>query len=139
MKVSTGEWNDVLFSSLMRVGSVCMRVMDVHVYGIGLVSVIFRSVFAHDTQASPQASWCGGPSVTTLVFLQGKENVARTIAQVLKPVLLSFLDRMVMCFFSRMTHIYIRLLRRSVLLVMHYNCPGQKELQISRQLNTYAT
>ena len=30
-----------------------------------LVSVIFRSAFAHDTLAPSQDSWCGEPSVTT--------------------------------------------------------------------------
>ena len=51
--------NGALLSSVMRVGSVCMRVMDVHVHDVDLVSVIFWSTFAHDTQASPQASWHG--------------------------------------------------------------------------------
>ena len=27
---STGRWDDALLSSVMRVGSACMRVMDVH-------------------------------------------------------------------------------------------------------------
>ena len=40
VKVSTGEWNGALLSSVMIIGSVCMRVMDVHVYGVDLVSVI---------------------------------------------------------------------------------------------------
>ena len=56
VKESTGEWNGTMLSSVMRVGSVCMRVMDVHVYGVDLVNVIFRSAFAHDTLAPPQAS-----------------------------------------------------------------------------------
>ena len=51
VKVSTCEWNDSLLSSVTRVGSVFMRVMDVHVYGVDLVSVNFQSAFAHDTQA----------------------------------------------------------------------------------------
>ena len=63
-KESTGEWNGTLLSSVMRVDSVCMWVIDVHMYGIDLVRVIFQSAFAHDTQATPQASWCGRPSVT---------------------------------------------------------------------------
>ena len=63
VKESTGEWNGALLSSMMRVGSICMRVMDVHVYGVDLVS-IFRSAFTHDTQAPPQAWWCEGQSVT---------------------------------------------------------------------------
>ena len=65
VKESTGEWNGALLSSVMRVGSVCMRVMDVHVYSVDLVSVFFLSAFAYDTQAPPQASCCGGASVTT--------------------------------------------------------------------------
>ena len=68
-----------------------MRVMDLHVYGIDPVSVIFRIAFAYDTQAPPQASWCGRPSVTTLVFLQGKLYSAHYIAQVVNPMLLPFL------------------------------------------------
>ena len=48
-KESTGHCNGALLSSVMSVGSVCMRVMDVHVYDIDLVSVIFRSAFVHDT------------------------------------------------------------------------------------------
>ena len=51
VKVLTGEWNDALLSSVMRVGFVCMRVMDIHVYGIDLLSVIFWSTFSHNTQA----------------------------------------------------------------------------------------
>ena len=62
---STGEWNVALLCSVMRVGSVCNRVMDAHVYGVDLVSVIFRSAFVYDTQVPPQASWCWGPSVIT--------------------------------------------------------------------------
>ena len=31
VKESTGEWNDLLLSSLMRVSSVCMRVVDVRI------------------------------------------------------------------------------------------------------------
>ena len=67
LKESTGEWNRALLSSVMRVGSVCMRVMDIHVYGEDLVSVIFRSSYAHDTQAPPQASWCGGHQLQLVV------------------------------------------------------------------------
>ena len=39
--------------------------MNVHVYGVDLLSVIIRSAFAYHTQASPQASWCGGLWVIT--------------------------------------------------------------------------
>ena len=45
VKGSTGKWNGALLSSVMRVGSVCMRLMDVLVYGVDLVRVIFRSAF----------------------------------------------------------------------------------------------
>ena len=60
MKESTGEWKGALLSSVMRVGSVCMGVMDLHKYGVDLVSVIFRSAFAHDTEAPSHISWCRG-------------------------------------------------------------------------------
>ena len=70
VEVSTGEWNGTLLSSAIRVGSVSMRVMDVHVYRVDLVSVIFRSTFSHGTQAPPQATWLGGRvSVTIAVTL----------------------------------------------------------------------
>ena len=36
-KESTGEWNEALLSSVMRVDYVCRQVMDVHVYGVDLV------------------------------------------------------------------------------------------------------
>ena len=49
MNKSTGEWNGSLLSSVMRVGSVCMQVMDMHVYSTDLVSISFQSVFAHNT------------------------------------------------------------------------------------------
>ena len=55
VKESTGAWNGTLLSTAKRVGSICMRVMGVHVYGVDLVSVIF-----HDIQAPSPASWCGG-------------------------------------------------------------------------------
>ena len=51
VKEATGEWNGILLSSVMRLGSVCMRVKDVHVYSIDLVSIIFWGAFVHDTQA----------------------------------------------------------------------------------------
>ena len=51
----------------MRVDSVCMQVLDVHMYGVNLVGIIFQSAFAHDTQVPPQASWCGQQGVTTHV------------------------------------------------------------------------
>ena len=60
VKETTGEWNGALLSSVMIVGSICMGMMDVHVYGVDLVSVIFRSAFSEDTQVPPQASWYEG-------------------------------------------------------------------------------
>ena len=72
-----------------------MRVMDIHMYGIDLMSVIFQSAFAHDTQAPPQASWCGEAIIynsrSHLVFLQGKVNSACYIVQVVSSMLLPFL------------------------------------------------
>ena len=41
VKKSTGKWN----GALLRVGSVCMRVMDVQVFGVDLMSVIFGNDF----------------------------------------------------------------------------------------------
>ena len=60
VKEETGERNGTLLSSVMRVGSVCMWMMDVHIYNIDQVSAIFRSAFTHDMQAPLQASWFGG-------------------------------------------------------------------------------
>ena len=63
-------------------------------YVVDMVSVIFRSAFAHDTLAPPQASWCGGINYNSrshLEFLKGKVNSVQYIAQVVKPVLLPFL------------------------------------------------
>ena len=55
-----------VLSSVMRVGSVCMWVMDVHVSGVDFVSIIFWSAFIQGTQAPPQTSWRGGgASITT--------------------------------------------------------------------------
>ena len=51
VKDTTGEWSGALLSSVMRVGSICMRVMDIQVYSIDMVSVIFPTAFAHYTQA----------------------------------------------------------------------------------------
>ena len=73
-----------------------MRVIDIHVNGVDLVIVIFRSAFAHNTQTLPQASWneeaiCYN-SLSHLVFLQGEVNSARYIAQVVNPVNCHFFD-----------------------------------------------
>ena len=105
MKESTGEWNGVLLSSVMRVGSVCMRVMDVHMYGLDLVSVIFWSAFAHNPQVPSQA--ISYNSQSHLVFLQGKVNCACYIAQVVNPVLLPFLRQEDDVLFSRTTYVHI--------------------------------
>ena len=62
MEESTGELDGALLSSVMTVGSIqfylgiCMRVIDVCVYGVDLVSVIFRSAFTHDLQGPLQMS-----------------------------------------------------------------------------------
>ena len=118
-----------------------MRVMDVDVYGVDLVSVSLRSAFAHDIQAPPQASWCGGPSVTTRgyiwCFSRVKWTVSATLHKLLTPCYCHFLDRKVMCFFRRTTHVNIRLLWRNVLFVVYKNCAGQQDPQICRQLKTY--
>ena len=89
MKESTGEWNDALLSSVMRVGSFFKRVMDVYLYGVGLVSVIFRRTGS----ISGFIVW-GAISLNSrshLVFLQSKVNSARHIVQAIIPVILSFI------------------------------------------------
>ena len=61
-----------LLYSVIRVGSVFMGVMDVHVYAVDLVTIIFRIEFAHNTQAPSQVSFCGGHQLqlaVTFVFL----------------------------------------------------------------------
>ena len=45
VKESFGEWNGTLLPSLMRIGSVFMRVMDIHMYGVDLASIIFWNIF----------------------------------------------------------------------------------------------
>ena len=63
-------------------------------YDVDLVCIMFLGTFAHDTQAPPQASWCGGISYNSwsdLVFPQGKVNSACYIVQLDNPVLLPFL------------------------------------------------
>ena len=37
VKESTGEWNGILLSSFMKVGSVCMKIMDVHMCSVDLM------------------------------------------------------------------------------------------------------
>ena len=65
VRVSTGEWNGALLSSVMRVVFVCMRVMNVHVYGEDLMSFMFLSSFAHDTQGPTSGVMVWVLSVTT--------------------------------------------------------------------------
>ena len=57
-----------LLSSVMRVGSVCMWMMVIQMHGIDLVSVVFWSAFAHNTQILPQASWYGGHQLQLAVI-----------------------------------------------------------------------
>ena len=86
------EWRSVVVSDESRFS--LYACMDVHVYGVDQVSVIFWSAFAHDTQAPPQASWCGAISYNSqshLVYLQGKVNCSLYIAKVFNHMLLSFL------------------------------------------------
>ena len=76
VKQSTGEWNGTLLSSVMGISSVCMQVINVHMYGIDLVSITFWSAFTRDTQAPPQdfmvQEAISYNSRLHLVFLQGK-------------------------------------------------------------------
>ena len=118
-----------------------MQGMDVHMYSIDLVSVIFQSAFAH-MQASLQASWCGGPSYNLqshLVFLQGKVNSSYYISQVVNPVLLPFLRQEGDVLFQHDNARPQRLLRSNVLFVGCNNCLGLQDPQISLQLNTHGT
>ena len=62
------DWNGALFSSVMTVGSVCMRVMDIHVYCIDLLSIIFRSAFVHDTQSLLRLHSVGGHQSQLMVI-----------------------------------------------------------------------
>ena len=59
MKESIGEWIGTLLSSVMRVGSVHICVMDVtYMHRLGKSHLL--ECICHDTQVPPQASWCGG-------------------------------------------------------------------------------
>ena len=93
VKEQIGEWNGALLSS--DESKFCLRIMDIYVFGVDLVSVIFLSAFAQGTLATPQASWCEGTisynSRSHLVFLKGKVNSSRYIAQVVNPELLPFI------------------------------------------------
>ena len=86
-----------------------MREIDLYVFCVDLMSVIFQSVFSHFTHAPPQASRCGAPSVTT----------CHDRYRLLTPCHCHIFDRKVLCFFSRKVHVHIRLLRRNVLFVVY--------------------
>ena len=122
VKESTGEWNGALLPSMIKLGSVCMRLMDVD-----LVSVTFRSAFAHDKRTHLRLHGVGAISYYSrshLVFLQGKVNSARYIAQVLNPVLLPFLRQDSGVLFSKTTHVHIWLMRLNVFFVVYNICSG---------------
>ena len=59
--------------------------------------------------------------------------------RLLTPCYCHLFDKKEMYFFSRTTHVHIRLLRRHVFFVMYNNYPGQQQPKISRQLYTYGT
>ena len=112
-------------SSVIWICSVC-----IHVYGVDPVSVIFRSAFANDTQALPQASWYGVISFNSrsrLVFVQ---------CPVINPLLLPFLQQEVIVLFHKDIG---RLNISSAVFIIVYNWSGQQDFQISRQLKTYET
>ena len=105
------------------------------------MSIIFQSVFAHNTQAPPQASWCGGPSVTicnhTWCFC--RVNSGHYIAQVVNPVLLPFLQQEGHVLYHQdNAHPHMAAVMQ-VLSVVYNNCLGQKDPQISCQLNMFRT
>ena len=63
-----------------------MRVMNVHVYGINLVSLIFSSAFAHDISGFMVWGTISYNSRSHLVFLQGKVNIARKLHRLLTAI-----------------------------------------------------
>ena len=73
-----------------------MRVMDVHVYGVDLVSIILRTHSPHDTDPNSGLMVWRGEAISYsrshLVFLQGKVHSARYITQVLLPFHVIFQD-----------------------------------------------
>ena len=114
-----------LLWSVMRVVSVCMRVMELHMYNVDLVRVIFRSAFAHDIRPQLRLHGVGAISYNSrphMVFPLGKIKSARYITQV-NFVYCHFFGRKVMCFFRRTTHVHIQLLRRNVLFVVYKQLP----------------
>ena len=96
-------------------------------------------------------------SQSHLVFLQGKVSSELYISQVVNPVLPPYFRQESDVLFSKATYAHIRLLRRNMKILIPvgtviivvaevkypralfvvYNCPGQQDPQISRQLNTY--
>ena len=127
VKESTREWNDALLSSV--IDFVCMRVIDIYVYGVDLVSFIFR-VHSSTTQRHHLR-------VHGMVKF-GISAVPTTLHRLLTPCYCHFFDQKVMCFLSRTTHVHTWLLRRNVLIVV-YNCPGKQDPYVSCQLNTHRT
>ena len=78
VRESTGERNGILVSSVKRVGSVCIWVMDIHMYGIDLVERHLPECICtqHTGPTSGFMVWGGGISYNLqshLVFLEGKQ------------------------------------------------------------------
>ena len=73
------------------------------------------------------------------MFLQGKVNSARYIAQVVNHALLPFLRQEGDVLFSRTMQVHIWLLRCNVLIMMYNNDPSQQDPHISCQLNMHGT
>ena len=116
-----------------------MQEKDLHVCGVDLVIVIFWSAFAHDTQVPPQPSWCGAISYNSwshLVFLQGKVNSVRYIAQVVNPMLLPFLRHEGDVLFQQDNSVPYTAAATKHVFVVFLNWPGQQDHQISLQFNT---
>ena len=144
LKELTGEWNGALLSSVTRLGSECVWVMDIFLHGLDLVSINFRSAFTHDTQAHLRYHCVGAINYNSrshLVFLQGKSNSARHIEQVVNPVLLSFIRKKVDVLFQQdnaRPHTAAATQRRPTLRGVQ-NVPRPARSPISRQLNTHST
>ena len=68
MKESTGKWNDTLLSSVMRVGSVCMQEMDIHVYCIDLVASSSRVHSPMTYRPQPRLRDVGGHQLQLVVI-----------------------------------------------------------------------
>ena len=137
VKESIGEWNETLLSSAMEFAS------DGHTpvrrrHGEHHLPECIRP--RHIGPNSGFMVWEGGISYISrsdLVFLQGKVNSVRYIAQVVNPMLLPFLRQEDDVLFSRTTHVHIRLLKSNVFFAVY--CPSQQDPHISLQLNMYGT